>query len=148
MQSLSCNLEFISFSFDNHDLFEVAKHIRYTTFVEEQQVDENLEFDGLDAECRHYLIRHDKQYVATARCRPTNLGYKIERFAVNQDFRSQHIGSFLLEQMKKELLPHNKLLYLHSQDTAVEFYKKHGFEIQGDSFVEANIIHYKMSLHP
>lgn len=148
LQEFADNLEFISYGYDNQDFFEVSKQIRHTTFVKEQQVDEKLEFDGLDGDCRHYLIRNDQQYLATARCRLTNYGFKIERFAVVQGFRSQHIGTFLLEQMKKELLPQKKLLYLHSQDTAVEFYKKHGFEIQGDSFIEANIVHFKMSLHP
>jgi cation diffusion facilitator family transporter len=142
------SLEYISFSYNDHELMEIASKIRHDTFVIEQKVDENIEFDGLDEQCQHFLVKYNERFLATARCRTTTQGIKIERFAVVRDYRSSHIGTFLLNKMKAELQPKKLLLYLHAQDSAVDFYKKHGFGIQGDSFEEANIVHYKMSLQP
>lgn len=142
----STDLECIAFDFSDAALFDIAKNIRYTTFVLEQAVDPDLELDGLDPEAHHFLVKAGSNFLATARYRFTHEGIKIERFAVVKEFRSKHIGSFLLMQMLKELTRLNRPIYLHAQDTAVNFYLKHDFYIVGEAFVEADIIHYHMFL--
>ncbi|MFZ9239158.1 MAG: GNAT family N-acetyltransferase, partial [Burkholderiaceae bacterium] len=37
-------------------------------------------------------------------------------------------------------------LVLHAQTHALAFYTKHGFQIEGDEFLEAGIPHYRMRL--
>ena len=44
--------------------------IRIEVFCDEQAVSRDLEFDGLDAECRHYIARIGNDAVGTARLRP------------------------------------------------------------------------------
>jgi len=139
-------LECISFDFQNAALFDIAQKIRHTTFVLEQGVDPDLELDGLDPLAHHYLIKAKDNFLATARYRFTDSGIKIERFAVEKNYRSLRIGSFLLIHMLSELKKLQRPVYLHAQDTAVSFYLKHGFIIVGDSFVEAGIVHYHMFL--
>ena len=143
----SAGLECIAFGFSDTALFDIAKNIRYTTFVLEQAVDPDLELDGLDPQAQHFLVKAGSDFLATARYRFTHEGIKIERFAVVKDFRSQHIGSFLLIHMLNVLTKLNRPIYLHAQDSAVNFYLKHGFFIVGDAFVEADIVHYHMFLN-
>lgn len=133
-----------SFSAENEDLIHDAYKIRHTVFVDEQHVDKNLEYDGLDSEAVHYMVYFDEKPVATARWRETKEGIKLERFAVLTEYRNKYIGAFLLVQILEELKKSKKRIYLHSQDTAVNFYKRNGFEIVGDSFIEANIVHFNM----
>ncbi len=133
-----------SFSAENEDLIHDAYKIRHTVFVDEQHVDKNLEYDGLDSEAVHYVVYFDEKPVSTARWRETKEGIKLERFAVLTEYRNKYIGAFLLVQILEELKKSKKRIYLHSQETAVNFYKRNGFEIVGDSFIEANIVHFNM----
>jgi predicted GNAT family N-acyltransferase len=72
--------------------------IRTEVFCGEQQVSREMEFDGLDAECRHYLAKLGDQAVGTARVRPLGDGsVKFERIAVHAPFRGQQVGRALME---------------------------------------------------
>ncbi len=136
----------IRFRFTDSDLFAIARKIRYDTFVIEQSVEDALELDGKDPEAFHYLVLMDTLFVATARYRETEKGIKIERFAVIKEYRSRHIGSYLIREMIQDLSQETKPVYLHAQESAVDFYLKHGFEKVGEAFEEAGIMHYNMYL--
>ena len=88
---------------------------------------------------------HLKNYspVGTARYRKTNLGIKLERFAVLKEYRYleswQIVLKFLLNKLSKE-----KKIYLNSQKKVVNFYEKSGFKKFGKIFYEAGVPHYKM----
>ena len=75
--------------------------------------------------------------------RETSFGVKLERFAVLHEFRGMGIGkqivNFILSQISS-----NKTIYLHAQEAVVDFYAKLGFEVLGDQFLEADILHSKM----
>jgi predicted GNAT family N-acyltransferase len=137
-------ISLVSFKSDKKELFEAAMKIRVTVFVEEQKVDEFLEFDGNDKYANHYLISEDNLPVATARWRKTEEGLKLERFAVLKEKRGRGYGAMLLEQILKDILPTPMLVYMHAQDYAVNFYKQFGFEIIGKMFLEADIKHFMM----
>ena len=49
------------------------------------------------------------------------------------------IVNFILSQISS-----NKTIYLHAQEAVVDFYKKLGFEVLGEQFLEADILHSKM----
>ena len=138
------NYEVLKFHTQDKFHFAQAREIRNIVFIEEQEIDKDLEFDGEDDNSDHYLIFDNSLPVATARCRETSLGRKLERFAVLKEYRKTGLGKLLLRSIINDLLGCEKDIYLNSQDIAVGFYEKNGFEIVGEQFIEADIIHFKM----
>ncbi len=137
-------LEIISFDASNRQLLSISLHIRNLVFVKEQGIDASLEFDLLDTESKHYLVYNNETPIATGRWRKTKDGIKLERYAVIPTWRNQGIGQELLGDMLDDTLPLQLEIYVHAQIGAVPFYKKNGFEIEGQTFYEAGILHNKM----
>lgn len=131
---------------------EKAFAIRRQVFVEEQNVSPEEEYDTFESTARHFLVidLNTQQACGTARWRFTDSGIKLERFAVLASFRSQGVGSVLVEKVLQDIAQHprsaGKLIYLHAQVTAMGLYHKFGFQPIGNKFLEANIEHYKMIL--
>jgi predicted GNAT family N-acyltransferase len=142
------NIRVLRFNLSDATLAQQAFQIRQEVFVIEQGVDPDIEYDGLDNESKHYLLLADGKPSATARWRETEKGIKLERFAVVQNLRNHGLGSRILEEVLVDVIPLGKRIYLHSQDTAVHFYERHGFLKRGRPFVEADIIHYVMDRLP
>ena len=121
--------------------------IRIQVFCAEQGVSRDLEFDGLDAACRHYLARIGDNTVGTARIRP--LGgrkLKFERVAVRAAYRNRGIGRLLMERALDDAIRSGaETVILHAQTDAADFYLKLGFIQEGSSFVEAGIPHVCMT---
>ena len=138
------SFEIKSFKPSNKTLIEKAFQIRNTVFVQEQNVPENMEYDGLDKEAIHFLIFNKEKAVGTSRYRKTKKGYKLERFAILETYRNQGFASKLLKHMLKNIEPEKEIIYLFAQINAVKFYEKHNFTIIGDKFMEAGIVHYEM----
>lgn len=132
------------FDFSHTDLARQALNIRREVFVAEQNVPEEIEVDGLDESCQHYLVILDEKAVATARWRETDKGIKLERFAVLKEYRNMGLGGRILDEVLVDTIPSGKRIYLHSQDEAVNFYERHGFVKRGRPFLEADIWHYVM----
>ena len=126
------------------DAQALAKPIRISVFIEEQQVPESEEWDDEDSTALHIIAFKDGEPVATARL--TQKG-KIGRMAVLKVHRKQGIGSMMLVKLiaaaKQRGLQEIKLW---SQTHAQAFYKKHGFTAQGDEFLDAGIPHVEMRL--
>jgi len=138
------SVKIIKFTTKEKQLFDEACKIRIKVFVDEQKVTHEEEFDGLDDDAVHYLAYFNEQVAGTGRYRLINNVYKLERFAVSKDFRGKNVGANILKAMLKDILPTSKTIYLNSQVSAQDFYKKYGFEKEGERFIEANIEHYKM----
>ncbi len=128
------------------DLHNVARKIRHEVFVDAQNVDEELEYEG-DEDSTHYLLKINGKAIATARYRLTDRGVKLERFAVLPSERNRGIGTVLLKHILSELKPYAGIIYLHSQLRAVPYYKRSGFVEEGEHFFEADIEHVKMILN-
>jgi len=137
------NLKFSKFN-GKSEFLKIVLSIRKEVFVEEQQIDASLEFDGLDKTCIHYLAFKDKLPVATCRLRITKEGLKLERFAVLKSYRKKGIGKLLLSEILNDNINKHEIIYLNSQYSALNFYKNNGFNICGSKFYEAGIEHYKM----
>jgi predicted GNAT family N-acyltransferase len=133
-------------SFDIQDKFhaDMAFAIRQKVFVEEQKVDADEEYDEFESIATHYLVFVDDQPAATSRWRHTDKGIKLERFSVLPEFRNKGIGAALVKQVLSDVIPFEKLIYLHAQVAAMNVYARNGFEPIGELFYEANIPHYKM----
>ena len=133
------------FQFENTKLMKTAHNIRYEVFVIGQNCPEDIEWE-FEEESTHFLVFENKEAVATARHRETENGYKLERFAVLESKRSNGYGHIVLKAILEDLSDFNGNIYMHAQLDVIPFYEKMGFEKEGDLFVEANIIHYKMVL--
>jgi predicted GNAT family N-acyltransferase len=117
--------------------------VRRRVFIEEQQVPEALEWDGLDASCHHVLVSGTADRpVATGRIKPDG---HIGRMAVLKDCRGQGIGSAVLAALLEVARQQQcTAVYLHAQVSAIPFYEKHGFVTSGRQFMDAGISHQTM----
>ena len=126
------------------DDYDFIRFVRITVFCQEQSIPEELDFDGLDPECRHVLaFTNESEPIGTARMqRDGHLG----RIAVLKEWRKQGVGTALVESLiaiaEAEGLPQ---VYLNAQVNAVPFYKQLVFAAEGEPFYEAGIKHYRMT---
>lgn len=127
---------------------QAAFRIRETVFVHEQHVPAEEEYDEFETTARHFLAVADGVPCGTARWRYTDKGVKLERFAVLAEYRSQKVGSALVQALLNDIAgqpaANGKTLYLHAQVTAMPLYRKFGFQPVGELFEECDIPHYKM----
>jgi predicted GNAT family N-acyltransferase len=117
--------------------------IRRQVFVVEQNCPPELEWEFED-ESTHFLATVDDAPAGAARWRKTDKGYKLERFAVLNEFRGLGIGRKLVKAVINDLPADATYVYLHAQIQAMGLYEKSGFEPTGPEFEEAGIKHYKM----
>jgi len=119
--------------------------IRRKVFIEEQDVPEDLEWDGLDADAVQ-LLATDSEDKPVATARMLSNGH-IGRMAVLPAWRGQGIGYALLTTLlaiaRKRQIPG---VYLNAQLSAIGFYAKAGFRTEGDTFQDAGIPHKRMFL--
>ena len=119
--------------------------VRRKVFIDEQEVPESLEWDGLDGTCIHVLaLDKNNKPVATARMTPDG---HIGRMSVLPEWRQQGVGSAMLKLLIDQALASGLAsVRLNAQSNATSFYTRHGFEIRGSEFMDANIPHRKMIL--
>ena len=141
------NIKVVSFDIRNAEKFEKAKKVRQAVFIQEQYLDQFLEYDGLDRQSALYLVLEDEKAIGTARWRTTYDGIKLERFAILKDYRNKNVGKYLLEKILKDIQHMDMDVYLHACVDAVKFFEQKGFIIEGEKFTEVNVEHYKMILN-
>src|SRR5699024_8171640 len=74
-----------------------ALSIRYTVFVDEQQVPKALEVDEDEAAAIHFVLYEEDQPLATLRLLPLSPSQvKLQRMAVQQDARQKSLGKQLI----------------------------------------------------
>ncbi|MEM8641322.1 MAG: GNAT family N-acetyltransferase [Cyanobacteria bacterium P01_G01_bin.54] len=143
LAATSCQIRWVDYS----TCQAAIRQIRDRVFIQEQQIDPELEFDGLDPHAQHALADYHHQAVGTLRLRaiaPETL--KLERLAVLPPYRGQGIGRQLVQAAIAQAQHHHyHQIVLHSQQYIVPLYAQLGFQIQGEPFVEANIPHVKMT---
>ncbi len=130
---------------DWDNLRDHAQALRIEVFVVEQGVPIELEWDEGDEVAIH-AVAYDAegQPIATGRLLPDG---HIGRMAVRKSARGRGIGAAVLQALLADAkrLGYGRLV-LHAQTHAVEFYRRHGFVVEGDEFMEAGIPHRLMSL--
>ena len=137
----------VKFDYSNKKLHEIAVYIRLKVFVEEQNVDAEIEIEN-EEEATHFLLYYRKQPVATARYRIIENGIKLERFAMLKGFRGKGLGNDLLRFVLTDARKHGQNIYLNGQIQVLGYYEKFGFIAVGQPFKEANIQHYRMEYKP
>lgn len=127
--------------------------LREKVFVGEQNVAAEVERDGLDDAARHFgvTVREDdgrEHFVGTCRVRLMGSAAKIERVAVEKDYRKLGIGRVLMRYIINEFSRGGeiRLFKLAAQSFAVPFYEKLGFKTRGGEYIEAGMPHYDMIL--
>lgn len=134
------------------ELFQ-ALALREIVFIEEQSVPESLERDSDDALAFHVLALQGGHAVGTGRLvalttapegASGNWG-RVGRMAVLQSNRKGGTGSRLLTTLEAEARRRGMVgIILHAQLSAMEFYKRHGYETHGAVFEEAGMPHLEM----
>lgn len=124
---------------------ESLRQVRYQVFVVEQKVDEALEWDGIDGECRHVLAEDTAgRAIACGRLLPDG---HIGRMAVLAEWRGLGVGRAVLRrlvEMGREV--GFRELLLNAQTHALDFYAREGFVPFGEIFIDADIPHRAMRL--
>lgn len=134
-----------------HDGEPLLRAIREAVFLREQNVPAKLEWDGLDDNCRHALALSTKgDAIGCGRIVPPKNAQSpahIGRLAVLPDWRGKRVGTALLE----SLLDYARAMHfpeaiVHAQVQAMAFYRRFGFQPEGDQFMDAGIPHILMRL--
>jgi predicted GNAT family N-acyltransferase len=129
----------------NRDAVAPCFLIRRRVFCEEQAIAEDLEWDGLDSDCLHYLLAVDGVPVGTARLRPYGPGsVKIERVAVLRAHRGRGFGGVLMRAILGDVDRDARRAVLNAQSVVRGFYERLGFVAEGPEFLEADIPHVHM----
>ena len=153
---------------------EVLSTLRHQVFVEEQGVPEDEEFDEADVDAIHWIayapkttaphtkppntkdaIPKDPEIKSGGEEKPQQqvigcarlCGDKIGRMAIAQSFRNMGVGSALMRHIIRYAADNGmQNLQLNAQTHARDFYEGMYFEVDGDEFIEAGILHLHMTL--
>ncbi len=128
-----------------HDGEPLLKSVRQAVFIEEQGIPEDLEWDGRDETCRHALaLSSAGEAIGCGRIKADG---HIGRIAVLSAWRNRKVGTTIVE----ALLSHARALRYPAVDVdaqvqAVPFYRTFGFDVEGETFMDAGLPHIKMRL--
>ena len=131
---------------DTEDDRKSAFSVRHEVFVEEQGVDEELEYDEHDSDAVHFVAYDGDEPIGAARLREIaeDIG-KVERVAVVQSRREAGVGRELMAIVERRARGLGlTTLKLHSQTRSAPFYRALGYERRGEEFEEAGIPHVEM----
>ncbi len=121
--------------------------LRREVFIDEQRVPEELELDGEDDACIHFLAVDDQgTAVGTARLRIAGHKAKAQRVAVRRAHRGRGIGAALMRAVEGEARRNGAAtVTLSSQVHAIPFYERIGYVARGDVYDDAGIPHRDMT---
>lgn len=119
--------------------------IRRIVFIEGQNVPEQRERDGHDADARHYIAYDNNTPIGTARVLIEGSTGKIGRVAVLEEHRGKGTGKALIRGILDDLRQSNlAAAKLGAQTHAIGFYEQLGFAAEGPEFMDAGIPHRTM----
>jgi predicted GNAT family N-acyltransferase len=124
-----------------------ARDLRIRVFCDEQGVDPALEVDGLDDEATQIVAVDESGVLATCRLRYPDPGAcKLERMVVDARHRKLGVGGRLLSGAEEEARAAGaNTMVLNSQLRAQAFYASYGYEPEGETFMDADIEHIRMT---
>ncbi|MEJ2316773.1 MAG: GNAT family N-acetyltransferase [Gammaproteobacteria bacterium] len=141
MTSTPCRIDLVNWPDTSTQLSAIRRRI----FIDEQGVPADLEWDGLDATAMHARATSlAGEVIGTARLLPDG---QIGRMAVLREWRGLGVGTAML-QCLIACAPVKERLFLNAQTSAESFYRRNGFEPEGEIFMEAGIPHIRMHYRP
>lgn len=125
------------------DLGAMAREVRYTVFVQEQNVPESLELDEFDSVSLHVLVLDANGHaIGTGRLLPDG---HIGRVAVLKPARGQGVGECIMRALMNAARDRGHAgVELSAQCHAAQFYERLGFKQDGEVYQEAGIAHVFM----
>ena len=116
--------------------------IRGKVFVVEQEIDWEIEFDGLDDVCVLFTAYIDDKPIGAARLYQNKVG----RVATLKEYRKKGVASSIMTKIEEYALENEmKFLKLNAQLQVKDFYLHLGYIPEGEIFQEADIDHIKMT---
>jgi predicted GNAT family N-acyltransferase len=101
----------------------------------------------LDEEAIHFLAYHDELAIGCARVIINHNAMQLGRMAVLKEHRHQGVGRALIEKaITTSKLNQLASISISAQCHAIDFYKRFGFEIISDIYLDAGIPHRDMRL--
>lgn len=103
--------------------------------------------EELEMEREHFHIvgLQEGEVIATVMLVPEGQTCKMRQVAVREDLRNMGIGSQIITFCEESAQEKGfTSLYCHARHTAISFYLKSGYEIEGDYFEENTVPHVKM----
>lgn len=86
-----------------------------------------------------------QEMCATAVLVPDGEEMKMQRVALKSSFQGKGIGSSLMRFCEEYAVKHGfKSVYCHARETAIPFYSKNQYALEGKPFDEEGILHHKM----
>jgi GNAT superfamily N-acetyltransferase len=74
-----------------------------------------------------------------------NATFQLRQMTVRSDYRGKGFGAAIIDFAEEVARQNNfSLLMMHARNPVIEFYKKCGYEIEGEQFFEVGIGHHKM----
>ena len=129
--------------------FDMAlyQNIRYEVFVKGQNIkieDEVvLEEEKIN---KAFLIYLNDTPIGTIRYHQDEIGFKIERFAILEEYRHHGYGKKAFDFLTNFIAARNNpcTVYINAQYQLVNYYNDLGFKEEGKTFLEAGIKHIRM----
>ncbi len=134
----------------NKEELMACLRIRREVFQIEKKVPKEIEedeFDCLDKECEHFLIRYDNRNVGTTRCRvmTDKKVIRLQRFCFLAEFRNLGLGRKALEFIEQYYRSMGKdKIVMDAKFEVSIFYEKCGYLTKSDIFEEVGIEHIAM----
>ena len=119
--------------------------VRSAVFIEEQGIPQELEWDDMDARCIHVLaISADGTAIGGGRLLPDG---HIGRMAVLKPWRRKGVGAALLGELVAVAMEQgHESAELSAQTHAIGFYRRFGFEVTSEEYLEVGIPHRALRL--
>ena len=130
----------------NRELYEIL-HLRFEIFVMEQEC-LYQDLDGLDLDAYHVFSMQDGYATSCLRVFSPEEGVAVIGRVVTK-VHGQGLGGKLLHEgvlTVKKYFPDAKVIRIHAQCYAIGYYRKEGFEVTSEEFMEDGIPHVEMKL--
>lgn len=128
----------------NEDLTD-SFYVRRKVFIDEQKIDESLEFNGTDKNAYILVVYDNNKPIGTGRIIIDEGKYLLGRIAVLKEERGKKIGDLVVRELiKKSYEMGAKEQHVHAQIRAKGFYETLGFTPYGDEYYEDTIPHISM----
>ena len=124
-----------------------AAAVRIAVFVQDQGIPVAEEWDEDDAGALHAVITDAQDVpIATGRLLQPQPGLaQIGRMAVLSSHRGQHLGASILQALCDAAYARGDTqCVLHAHRSAEGFYRRHGFDPEGEPYDEVGIEHITM----
>jgi predicted GNAT family N-acyltransferase len=138
----------VEFKIVSHSSEDWKKAVKLREEILRKPLGSKFTNEELDEEKNHIQIigLMNDEIVATAVLVPERPNIKMQRVVVLDQLRNSNIGSKMMHYC--ELYANrNKyaVVYCHARNSAVNFYLKNGYSVEGDYFDEDQIPHLKMN---